>query len=108
VIGGAVAGPLAESLRNVLNVDLLNIQAVSSEGSPSLTIGNQISERVYLQFRQLFGSAETTQIVLEYELSNHFRLESAFTEGGTSGQAGGTRPDQTGVDLIWTLRRSGP
>jgi autotransporter translocation and assembly factor TamB len=105
VVGGMVAAPLAESLRNALNVDLLDIQAVSSEGSPSVTIGNQISERVFLQFRQLFGSAETTQVVLEYQLSNYLRLQSAFTEGGTDGQAGGSRPDQTGVDLIWTIKR---
>lgn len=108
LVGGAVAGPLAESLRSALNVDLLDIQAVSSEGSPSVTIGNQISERVFLQFRQLFGSAATTEVVLDYELSDHFRLESAFTEGGSSGQTGTTRPDQSGVDLIWTLRRRDP
>jgi hypothetical protein len=105
VVGNAVASPLAESLRNVLNVDLLDIQAVSSEGSPSLTIGNQISERVFLEFRQLFGSAETSQIVLEYQLSNHLRLESEFTEGGSNTQIGGTRPEQTGVNLIWTTKR---
>ena len=65
VVGGMVAAPLAESLRNALNVDLLEIQAVSNEGGPGVTVGNQISERVYLQFRQLFGSAATTQVVLD-------------------------------------------
>ena len=105
VVGGMVAAPLAESLRNALNVDLLEIQAVSNEGGPGVTVGNQISERVYLQFRQLFGSAATTQVVLEYRLSEYFRIQSAFTEGGTDGQAGTTRPDQTGVDLIWTIKR---
>ncbi len=105
VVGGMVAAPLAESLRNALNVDLLEIQAVSNEGGPGVTVGNQLSERVYLQFRQLFGSAATTQVVLEYQLSEHFRIQSAFTEGGTDGQAGTTRPDQTGVDLIWTIKR---
>ena len=105
VVGGMVAAPLAESLRNALNVDLLEIQAVSNEGGPGVTVGNQLSERVYLQFRQLFGSAATTQVVLEYQLSEYFRIQSAFTEGGTDGQAGTTRPDQTGVDLIWTIKR---
>ena len=69
MVGGVVAAPLAESLRSALNVDLLEIQAVSNEGGPGVTVGNQISERVYLQFRQLFGSAATTQVVLKYQLS---------------------------------------
>jgi hypothetical protein len=106
VVGGMVAAPLAESLRDALNVDLLDIQAVSDEGGPSVTIGNQLSEKVFLQFRQLFGSAEATEVVLEYQLKEYLRLQSSFTEGGGGDrQSSSSRADQSGVDLIFTFNK---
>ena len=43
-----------------------------------MSIGNQIGEKVFVKVRQQFGSAETTQLVLEYELSELLRSSTAF------------------------------
>jgi autotransporter translocation and assembly factor TamB len=104
LVGGAIASPLAESLRDVLDVDLLEIQAVAQGTSgPGVTVGQQIGERVFLQFRQLFGSAQQTEVVLEYELLDFLRLQTSFTEGTSDPQAAGGRPERAGVDLIVTV-----
>ncbi|HEX7085274.1 MAG TPA: translocation/assembly module TamB domain-containing protein [Vicinamibacterales bacterium] len=104
LVGGAVASPLAESLRDVLDVDLLEIQAVAQGTTgPGVTVGQQLGERVFLQFRQLFGSAQQTEVVLEYELLEYLRLQTSFTEGSYDPQAAGGRPERAGVDLIFTV-----
>ncbi len=104
LVGGAVASPLAESLRDVLDVDLLEIQAVAQGTTgPGVTVGQQLGERVFLQFRQLFGSAQQTEVVLEYELLEFLRLQTSFTEGSYDPQAAGGRSERAGVDLIFTV-----
>ena len=104
LVGGAIASPLAESLRDVLDVDLLEIQAAAQGTSgPGVTVGQQIGERVFLQFRQLFGSAQQTEVVLEYELLDFLRLQTSFTEGTSDPQAAGGRPERAGIDLIFTV-----
>jgi autotransporter translocation and assembly factor TamB len=106
LVGGMVAAPLAESLRGALDVDLLEIEAVSQNGGgPSVTIGNQLGERVFLQFRQLFGSAEATEVLLDYELSKYLRLQTSFTEGATDNASAATRTERGGVDLIFKVQK---
>ena len=69
LVGGFVAAPVAEALRDALDVDLLEITPVSDDGGAEVSVGNQIGERVFVKVRQQFGSSEVTQLVLEYELS---------------------------------------
>ena len=66
-------------------------------------MGNQLGERVFLQFRQLFGSAQATEVLLEYELMEALRLQTSFTEGATDDQAAGGKQERAGVDLIFTV-----
>ena len=106
LVGGMVAAPLAESLRDALDVDLLEIEAMSqNSGGPSVTIGNQIGERVFLQFRQLFGSGQATEVLLDYELYSFLRLRTTFTEGATDTASPATRTERGGVDLIYTIEK---
>lgn len=104
LVGGAVASPLAESLRDVLDVDLLEIQAVAQGTTgPGVTVGQQIGERVFLQFRQLFGSGQRTEVVLEYELLDFLRLQTSISEGSYDRQAAGGSAERAGIDLIFTV-----
>ena len=64
LVGGFVAAPVAEALRDALDVDLLEIAPVSEEGGATVSIGNQIGEKMFVKVRQQFGSSETTQLVL--------------------------------------------
>ena len=108
MVGGFVAAPVAEALRDALDVDLLEITPVSEEGGgSSVSIGNQIGERVFVKVRQQFGSSETTQLVLEYELSKLLRLETQVQQGGDTTKSVGHRAERGGADLVFVIKYRG-
>jgi autotransporter translocation and assembly factor TamB len=105
LVGGFVAAPVAEALRDALDVDLLEITPVSDEGGgASVSVGNQIGERVFVKVRQQFGSSETTQLVLEYELSDMLRLETNIAQGGDTSRSVGRRAERGGADLVFVVK----
>lgn len=103
LVGGFVAAPVAEALRDALDVDLLEITPVSEEGGATVSVGNQIGERVFVKVRQQFGSSET-QLVLEYELSNMLRLETNIAQGGDTSRSVGRRAERGGADLVFVVK----
>jgi translocation and assembly module TamB len=104
LVGGFVAAPVAEALRDALDVDLLEITPVSDEGGASVSVGNQIGERVFVKVRQQFGSSEATQLVLEYELSDLLRLETSVAQGGDTSRTIGRRAERGGADLVFVVK----
>jgi translocation and assembly module TamB len=105
MVGGFVAAPVAEALRDALDVDLLEITPLSEEGGgSSVSIGNQIGEKVFVKVRQQFGSSETTQLVLEYELSKLLRLETQVQQGGDTTKSVGHRAERGGADLVFVIK----
>jgi autotransporter translocation and assembly factor TamB len=104
LVGGFVAAPVAEALRDALDVDLLEISPVSDEGGTSVSVGNQIGERVFVKVRQQFGSSETTQLVMEYELSNLLRLETTVAQGGDTSRSIGRRAERGAADLVFVVK----
>jgi autotransporter translocation and assembly factor TamB len=104
LVGGFVAAPVAEALRDALDVDLLEITPVADDGGASVSIGNQIGEKVFVKVRQQFGSSETTQLVLEYELSRLLRLETAVAQGGDTNRTVGRRTERGGADLVFVIK----
>ncbi|HEY8551765.1 MAG TPA: translocation/assembly module TamB domain-containing protein [Vicinamibacterales bacterium] len=104
MVGGAVASPVAEALRSALDVDLLEISTVNeSGGGPSVTVGNQVGERVFVRVRQQFGGSSATAVELEYQLNRLLRLQTSVVES-----AGNTRtvadPEGNAVDLVFVVR----
>jgi translocation and assembly module TamB len=104
LVGGFVAAPVAEALRDALDVDLLEITPISEEGGTSVSVGNQIGERVFVKVRQQFGSSESTQLVLEYELSKLLRLETNVAQGGDTSRTSGRRAERGGADLVFVVK----
>jgi translocation and assembly module TamB len=104
MVGGMVAAPLAEALRDVLDVDLLEISAGGDAGAPSVAIGNQLGERVFVRVRQQFGSADVTQFLLDYELTEQLRLQSSASEGGQTHSTAGQRVEQAGIDFVFVKK----
>jgi translocation and assembly module TamB len=105
MVGGVVAAPVAEALRDALDVDLLEITPVSDDGGgPSVSIGNQIGERVFVKIQQQFGASEVTQLVLEYELSNLLRLQTNVAQGGDTTRSVGRRTERGGADLVFVIK----
>jgi hypothetical protein len=103
---GYLASPLADSIADALDLDIFEIQATGSEsGRPAVALGEQIGSRLFVSFRQEFGTgsdADYRQLVLEYRINDLLRLISTVTQGWERSHRQ-ERVDTTGVDLIYTI-----
>jgi autotransporter translocation and assembly factor TamB len=100
---GYLASPLANSIADALDLDIFEIRASGGiNGQPSVALGQQIGSRLFVSFRQEFGSAEMSQLSLEYRINEVLRLVSTVTEGSQRSHRT-QRIDTTGVDLIYTI-----
>jgi translocation and assembly module TamB len=100
--GGLVAAPISSTLGRALNVDIFEIDPSGDEGEgPTLTIGDQVAERLFLKFRQLFATRDVSEFQLEYQLNDLLRLRGSFAEGQTSAERTLTRRvERAGIDLV--------
>ena len=103
---GYLAGPLAESVAQALDVDLFEIRAAGSEGGggPEIALGQQINDRLYVSFRQEFGSADASQVSFEYRFSEMLRLVTTVAQGAQRTHRT-QRVEASALDLIFVFRR---
>ncbi|MEO5742170.1 MAG: translocation/assembly module TamB domain-containing protein, partial [Vicinamibacterales bacterium] len=100
---GYLATPLANSIARALDLDLFEIRASGGEsGQPSIAVGQQFGSRLFVSFRQEFGSDDFSQLSLEYRINELLRLVSTVTQGSQRSHRT-QRIDTTGLDLIYTL-----
>jgi autotransporter translocation and assembly factor TamB len=100
---GALAGPLAESVGQALNLDLFEIRTAGEGGSPEVALGTQIGSRLYVGLRQEFGRDDASVVSIEYRISELLRLVTSIAQGVQQTHAT-RRNDPTGVDLIFLIR----
>ena len=100
---GFVASSLARSIGGALEIDVFEIQTAPEDGyGPSVTLGEQVGERLFLKFRQAFGAQSVSEFILEYQLAEYLRLQTSVAEGGGGTQRSLTqRVEQGGIDLIF-------
>jgi autotransporter translocation and assembly factor TamB len=102
--GGYLASGLARSIGNALELDEFEIQAGGEAGGfePSLTVGEQVGERFFFRIRQVFGDAQATELVLEYQITDYLRVQATGAEatGGTQ-RVSFRRVERAGLDLIF-------
>ena len=100
---GYLATPLANSIARALDLDIFEIRASGGEnGQPSIAVAQQFGSRLFVSFRQEFGSDDYSQLSLEYRINELLRLVSTVTQGSQRSHRT-QRIDTTGVDLIYTL-----
>ena len=100
---GYLATPLANSIARTLDLDLFEIRATGGEtGQPSIAVGQQLGSRLFVSFRQEFGSDDFAQLSLEYRINELLRVVSTVTQGNQRSHRT-QRIDRTGLDLIYTL-----
>jgi autotransporter translocation and assembly factor TamB len=108
--GGFAAGlavsPLAESIGDALNVDLFEVQTTDDAGriTPSLVIGEQVGDLLFVKFRQQFGARQVSEFQLEYQLADYLRLQGSVAEGEGVGLANRSltqRIERYSTDLIF-------
>jgi autotransporter translocation and assembly factor TamB len=101
--GGYLASGLARSIGNALNLNEFELQAAGENGlGPSVSVGQQVGKNLFFRFRQAFGSAQATELILEYQLADFLRLQATAAE--TSGGAQRIqfrRVERGGLDLIF-------
>jgi len=100
---GYLATPLANSIARTLDLDMFEIRATGGEsGQPSIAVGQQLGSRLFVSFRQEFGSDDFAQLSLEYRINELLRVVSTVTQGNQRSHRT-QRIDRTGLDLIYTL-----
>jgi translocation and assembly module TamB len=99
---GAVAGQLAQSIGQALNLDTFEIEVAPETGAAAqLTVGQQVGQDLFLKVQQGIGDLGTTNFILEYELTEWLRLQTNFVEGNSTNPSLFQRAQSTGGDLIF-------
>ena len=84
---GAVTNQLAQSIGRALNLDTFEINlAPETGGGPEVTVGQQVSQNLYVKVQQGVGDESSTNFVLEYELSKWLRLQTNVLQGASNQQ----------------------
>ena len=100
---GFVAGKLANSLGQALDLDIFEIEA-APEGvgqGAAVTVGEQVGQRLFLRLRQGVGADTTRQFIMEYQLLDFLRLETTMSQGGNATRSLMRRVEGSGMDLIF-------
>ena len=100
--GGYLVSGLTRSIAEALELEEFEIQAEGERLGPTLTIGEQVGERLFVRIRQGFGAEEATEFILEYQIAGFLRLQGAVAEttGGTQ-RITFRRIERGGLDLIF-------
>ena len=105
---GALAGRLSRVRADAVDRRRAGARRVRDPGAgragagPTLSIGEQVGERLFFRIRQGFGAEQATEFILEYQIADFLRLQGAVAE-----TAGGTqrttfrRIERGGLDLIF-------
>jgi autotransporter translocation and assembly factor TamB len=105
VAGGFVAAPLSKSIGQALDVDLFEIQATDESGllGPGVTLGQQVSDHLYVKFHQQLGQQNVSEFIIEYEIANFMRLRASGSpnDPARANRVALRRVERAGADLIF-------
>jgi translocation and assembly module TamB len=100
---GYITTPLANSIAKALDLDLFEIRTAGGiNGQPSIALGQQFGSRLFVSFRQDFGTSDRSELSFEYRISELLRLVSTVAQG-TQQSHRTQRVDATGSDLIFVI-----
>lgn len=102
---GVLAGPIADSVARALDLDVFEIQtATEGIGGPIVTVGRQVSDRLFVGFRHEFGAEGSNRLTFEYRLTEFLRIVTSVAQGGDAASRS-SRAEAAGIDLIFVIRR---
>jgi translocation and assembly module TamB len=103
--GGFVTAPIAQRLSKALDLDLVELETVTfgQNVAPRIRIGQQIGNRLFVQFAQQFGPQSLSELTAEYQLTRFLRLQANSAQGpGSRAQRSLLqRTERFGLDLIF-------
>ena len=101
----ALATPLSDSVARALDFDLFEITPSDDNATgATITIGRQVSERLFVGFKQNVGSDDVSQVSFEYRVSEFLRLVTSFAQGADRSRSV-PRAETAGIDLFFVIRR---
>jgi translocation-and-assembly-module (TAM) inner membrane subunit TamB-like protein len=104
IAAGAVAGELAKSIGNALNLNTFDIQMAPDSGATAqVTVGQQVGQNLFVKVQQDIGDQSATNFVFEYQLKEWLRLQSNLLQGSTTQQSLFRRAQGSGADLIFVF-----
>jgi hypothetical protein len=99
--GGYLASGLTRSISNALQLDEFEIQAGEGGFGPTLSVGEQVGEHFFFRVKQGFGDAQATELILEYQLEDHLRVQGTAAQTSGAQRATFRRVERAGLDLIF-------
>src|SRR4030095_3581244 len=66
-----------------------------------LSVGQQVGEHFFFRVRQGFGDAQATELILEYQLEDHLRVQAAAAQTPSAQRVTFRRVERAGLDLIF-------
>jgi autotransporter translocation and assembly factor TamB len=101
---GAVTSQLAQSIGNALNLDQFEVNlAPETGGGPQVTLGQQVGQNLYVRVQQGVGEQTSTNLILEYDLTQWLRLQTNVIQGASTEQSLFRRAQSSGADLIFVF-----
>jgi autotransporter translocation and assembly factor TamB len=99
---GFATSQLTKSLSNALEVDLLELEATTSDGTvaPALTVGEQFGQ-LFVKLRQRFGPEQVSEAIVEYRLAEWLRLQSNYVHSDVVDRNLVQRIKASGLDLLF-------
>ena len=106
---GMVVSPIADQVGRKLGIEEIDVQTTNDAAGPGgvVTVGDRFGDDLFVRLRQTFGSQEITELLLEYRLSELFRLEASVAEGDGVGAANRSltrRVERFGSDIVFYYR----
>jgi translocation and assembly module TamB len=89
-VGGMVAGQLQEALGGVLGLDTFSIGAGESLGGSSVSIGQYVTQNVFLSYEVGMGKGGSNRVGIEYSITPRFKLKGSTSDNGASA-----------IDFLW-------
>jgi uncharacterized protein involved in outer membrane biogenesis len=99
--GGYLATGLSRSISNALELDEFEIEAGERGFGPTLSVGEQVGEHLFFRVRQGFGDAQATELILEYQLKEHLRVQANVAETASTQRVTFRRIERAGLDLLF-------
>ena len=89
-VGGMVAGKLQEALGGVLGFDTFSIGAGDNLGGGSVSIGQYVTQNIYLSYDVGMGKGGGNRVGIEYSITPRFKLKGSTSDHGSSA-----------IDFLW-------
>jgi autotransporter translocation and assembly factor TamB len=88
--GSLVAGQLQEVFGGALGLDTLSIGAGESFGSGSVSIGQYVTQDIFLSYEVGMGKGGGNRVGVEYSVTPELKLKGSTSDNGASA-----------VDFLW-------